>query len=73
MGRALLKKRAAAAQAQGGSIQDDFEIEGRLEQVIRQARAKEKELEKRQKHVEYLAWHGMDGPRPCLFQGGRAL
>lgn len=42
-------------------------------QVVRAARAAELAAEKKQAHIEWLALHGMDGPRPCLYMGGRPV
>eukprot|EP00983_Pelagomonas_calceolata_P109656 1159579-Pelagomonas_calceolata.AAC.8 len=41
--------------------------------VVQAARAREIAAEKKQAHVEYLAYHGMDGPRPCMYMGGKPI
>lgn len=40
---------------------------------MQEARAKDLAQQKKQAHIEYLAMNGMDGPRPCLYQGGKRI
>ena len=42
-------------------------------QVLEAMRAKELEAAHKQAHVEKLAYDGLDGPRPCMFMGGKPI
>ncbi|KAF5837227.1 hypothetical protein DUNSADRAFT_4682 [Dunaliella salina] len=70
--RAHLKKKAWSARSRDG-LASELDDEEQLEKVVRAARAREIAAEKKQAHVEYLAYHGMDGPRPCMYMGGKPI
>jgi len=71
-GRALLKKKAWSARSRE-SLARELDDEEQFEKVVQAARAREIAAEKKQAHVEYLAYHGMDGPRPCMYMGGKPI
>lgn len=43
----------------------------RIADIESKERAKDKEAMARQAHVEWLANNGLDGPRPCMYNGGK--
>jgi len=70
--RAELQRQSASARRCSTWIAE-IAIKEAIEQKVRAARVKEQKLEKKQARIEQRAMDGMDGPRPCLFMGGKPV
>ncbi len=59
------------AQVEAFNLQLDEADE--LQVRYRRARARELELQRRQDKIEERAFQGLDGPRPCMYMGGKRV
>jgi hypothetical protein len=50
-----------------------FDAHEDIEAKVARARQKELEMEARQKDIEDRAYWGLDGPRPCMYMGGKPV
>ncbi|GMH33582.1 hypothetical protein BSKO_01416 [Bryopsis sp. KO-2023] len=62
----LLSKCRAAKSKPGASL-------AVIEKSITKARLQELALEKQQRLIEDRAYFGLDGPRPCMYMGGKPM
>ncbi|KAG1656947.1 hypothetical protein FOA52_012051 [Chlamydomonas sp. UWO 241] len=73
MTRFKARKHSAAAGALIARAATTTESPDHIEAVEAAEKAKEREARVAQKHIEHLADNGMDGPRPCMHNGGKRM
>jgi hypothetical protein len=66
-GRKLLQQR------QKLGLGDEFEEQEFIERAVAEARVEEARAEQLQGRIERQAYDGLDGPRPCMYMGGRPV
>lgn len=73
--RRELRARRAREGHRVGQMTPDEELEEqeRVEKLVEAARAKEKAEQAAQAEIEKRAYWGLDGPRPCMYQGGKRV
>ncbi|KAG1660125.1 hypothetical protein FOA52_003785 [Chlamydomonas sp. UWO 241] len=72
---AAARKELRARMAGGGPMSEEeaFDVRDHIAAVEAAEKAKERQARATQKHIEYLADNGMDGPRPCMYNGGKRM
>jgi hypothetical protein len=73
MARARHELRVRKSRTEKLGIEDELEEAARVEEVKKAARAKEKAAMDKQAKIEWRAHWGLDGPRPCLYMGGKKV